>query len=160
MHAVDATSDSVAPRHAEKSRCRPLAAAALLVLACGDPRVGGPLPVASPAPSTFSAIEQNILIPRCATSGCHSGNPPSATPLSLDPDVALLGMVGQPAQQLSTMSQIEPRQPDASYLLLKLRGTAGTAGGVATRMPIGDAPLSDDEIAGIEAWIREGAPND
>ncbi len=126
-----------------------------------EPLVGPPAPPAElGAAATFSSIEQQILVPRCASAACHSGNPPASAPLSLDPDLAWASLVGQPAQQLPSMAQVEPGRPDQSYLLLKMRGIAGSAGGVATPMPVGDQPVSDGDLAAIEAWILNGAPND
>jgi len=58
------------------------------------------------------------------------------------------------------MPLVDPCNPDHSYVILKLRGTAATAGGVATRMPLNAQPLSDDDLAAIESWIAAGAAHD
>jgi len=108
--------------------------------------------------ASLSSIAANILVPRCATSACHGGNPPAYYP-QLDADVAHDAMVGRPSLQAS-MRLVEPGAPEASYLLLKLRGEAGSVGGVPTPMPIGDVLLDPGEIAAVEAWIAAGAPND
>jgi OmcA/MtrC family decaheme c-type cytochrome len=110
--------------------------------------------------TTFSSIVEGVLVPRCATAACHSGSPPVAFP-ALDADVAWGAIVGVPSGQAG-MSVVEPGAPERSYLLYKLRGDAGAAGGsVATPMPIGgDTPLDAADIAAIEAWILNGAPND
>lgn len=108
--------------------------------------------------SSFSSIAQNVLGPRCASTACHGGNPPAYYP-QLDPEVAYDATVGRPSLQAS-MNLVEPGAPEASYLLLKLRGEAGSAGGVPTPMPIGDTLLDPADIAAIEAWISSGAPND
>jgi len=55
---------------------------------------------------------------------------------------------------------VEPFEPANSYLVLKLRGTAGEVGGVASPMPIGEAALDESDIQAIEAWIANGALND
>jgi OmcA/MtrC family decaheme c-type cytochrome len=116
-------------------------------------------PGATPIASTWSSIVQNVIAPRCASAACHGGNPPTAFP-QLDADAARAAMVDVPSQQASGMDMIEPFDPGASYLVLKLRGEAASAGGVATPMPIGDAMLDPSDIAAIEAWIANGAPND
>jgi hypothetical protein len=54
---------------------------------------------------------------------------------------------------------VESGDPDASYVVLKLRGEQATVGGGGSRMPLGE-PLRDDQIATIEAWITGGAPAD
>jgi hypothetical protein len=136
-------------------------AATLLAAGCGSgPRVGPPEPASTGPAGTFSSIEQNILVPRCASAACHSGNPPPSAPLSLDLEVAYANIVSQPSQQLPGMNQVEPGRPDQSYLLLKMRGTAGSVGGVATPMPINDQSLDDADLAAVESWILDGAPND
>ncbi len=108
--------------------------------------------------ASFSSIVQNVIVPRCASAACHGGNPPAFYP-QLDAEVAWDALVGRPSLQAS-MALVEPGAPEASYLLLKLKNEAGSAGGVPTPMPIGDALLDPGEIAAVEAWIAAGAPND
>jgi hypothetical protein len=124
-----------------------------------DREVGALRPGGTTGAKTFTAIAQDALVPRCATSACHGGSVPPAAP-ALDANLAWSAMVGVPSQQASGTNLVEPFAPERSYLVMKLRGTAADAGGLATLMPIGDAALDEDEIAAIEAWIALGAPND
>ena len=48
---------------------------------------------------------------------------------------------------------MEPGNPDDSYLVQKIEGTAAVGG----RMPLGGQPLSADTIAAIRQWITDGA---
>jgi len=98
-------------------------------------------------------------VPRCASAACHGGNPPAAFP-QLDAEAAYQAIVGVPSQQVSGMALVEPYEPEASYLLIKMRGEAASVGGIATPMPIGDAALDPSDLAAVEAWIANGAPND
>lgn len=143
---------------------RPLSlAAALLVAACVeapevgpvDPNGGG---VGTGGAEQLSTLTATIFVPRCATSACHSSNP--AAPGSYEPDRIWNEIVGVPSQQLATMNVVEPFDPENSYLVHKLRGTAGQVGGNASLMPVADLPLTEEEIQAIETWIRNGAPND
>jgi OmcA/MtrC family decaheme c-type cytochrome len=109
--------------------------------------------------ATFSSIAAEILVPRCASAACHGGSPPASFP-TLDAAVAYDAIVGVPSQQASGVSLVEPFAPERSYLLLKLRGEAGGVGGIGTLMPIGDAALDPSQVAAVEAWIANGAPND
>jgi hypothetical protein len=111
--------------------------------------------------TAFSSIEAQILVPRCASAACHSGSPPVAFP-SLEAGAAWQAMVGVPSGQASGMNMVEPGAPERSYLMFKLRNDAAAAGGsVATPMPpAGDTLLDPADIAAIEAWILNGAPND
>ncbi len=149
------------PRQVNVVTIRLLAAApfAALALACSPaPRVGDPVQVAPIQAQHFSAIAQDVLVPRCATASCHAGASPAAWP-PLDAGLAYAELVGMPSTQ-AAMNLVEPFAPESSYLVLKLRGTAASAGGIGTLMPIGNAALDEAEIAAIEAWISNGAPND
>jgi len=133
--------------------------AAFALAAClRAPATGDPQPATSGQAQRFSTIALDLLGPRCATASCHAGDPPQAFP-QLDPDVAYGALVGQPAQQ-ATMNLVEPYAPESSYLVLKLRGTQSSVGGGGDTMPTGGERLDDADIAAIEAWIANGAPND
>jgi hypothetical protein len=109
---------------------------------------------------TFSGIAATVLVPRCATSACHTGSPPAnAVPVSLDADVAWVEMVGVPAIGAPGIAVVEPGEPQASYLVHKLRGTGSQVGGTDQLMPP-DGQLDEAEILAIEGWIANGAPND
>jgi hypothetical protein len=143
------------------TRAIAMALAAALAACAPAPDVGekqpgqvGPVGPAVP----FSTLAQEVIVPRCATASCHSGAYPPADP-PLDADLAYGALVGVPSYQ-APMNLVEPFDPANSYLILKLRGTAGEAGGVASPMPIGDAVLEESDIQAIEAWIANGAPND
>lgn len=133
-------------------------AAALAVCACAPaPEVGAPSPRGPLPDGHFSAIVEQVIVPRCATAACHAGDPPAFFP-QLDGDVAWARLLE--ASQQAGMNMVEPYDPENSYLVLKLRNVAGDVGGVATPMPIGDAALTEEEIQVIEGWILDGAQND
>lgn len=140
-----------------------LLAAALALAACAPaPGVGERKPAQSgPTGPTrsFASLAQDVIAPRCATASCHAGEYAPAYP-PLDPDRAYAALVEAPSFQAASMSLVQPFEPESSYLVLKLRGTAGDVGGVASPMPIGDAALDEADIQAIEAWIANGAPND
>ncbi len=79
--------------------------------------------------------------------------------MSLETGQGYAEMVGISATQ-TTGKRVIPGDPANSYLIQKLRGTAQSVGGVATRMPLNAPPLDPATIAAIEAWIARGAPND
>ncbi|HET8539113.1 MAG TPA: OmcA/MtrC family decaheme c-type cytochrome [Anaeromyxobacter sp.] len=113
----------------------------------------------SPVSASFTSIVQNIIVPRCASAACHGGNPPAAFP-QLDADAAYAAIVNVPSQQASGLDLVEPFEPANSYFLVKIRGEGASVGGIATPMPTGDAALDAGEIAAVEGWIANGAPND
>jgi mono/diheme cytochrome c family protein len=134
----------------------PLALAlAAIMPACAPPEVGPAVPGGGQVPieASFSSISAVVFTPKCAT--CH----PSQSPPDLSSTAAYAALVNAPASQTSDMLLVAPRDPDQSYLMLKLLGTHGTVGTGGT-MPPGGAPLPDEELAAIAAWILNGAPND
>jgi hypothetical protein len=62
--------------------------------------------------------------------------------------------------QAPGLALVEPGDPQASYLVQKLRGTAASVGGFGNVMPPSDEPFTEEQILAIEAWIARGAPND
>ncbi|MDX1481030.1 MAG: CHRD domain-containing protein [Woeseiaceae bacterium] len=104
--------------------------------------------------ATFSEIQETIFTPTCATSGCHSGsNPPDG--LDLTAGAAYANIVNVASVQMPSLLRIAPGNPDDSYLVRKVQGT----GIVASRMPLGQPPLSQAQINLIRAWVEDGAPD-
>jgi hypothetical protein len=129
----------------------------LALCACAPaPDVGAVRPDSDLPPGNWAAIEAEIIVPRCATAACHEGEMPAAFP-RLDAGAgreALLEL-----SQQAPLPLVTPGDPDASYLVHKLRDPSGV-GGSGAPMPIGDVLLDEAEIQAIEGWIRNGAPND
>ncbi len=120
--------------------------------------VHGLAPPAGGVGATFSSIVQGVFVPRCATAACHSGDPSVASP-RLDAEAAHAALVDVQSGQ-SSLKLVAPGAPEQSYLLYKLRGDAGSVGGTpATPMPP-DGLLDAADLAAIDAWIANGAPND
>jgi hypothetical protein len=139
------------------------AASALLALAAlpacvPEPAVGGLAPDSGVAAGRFSELMENVLVPRCASDACHGGVP-AREPPGLAPEIAYGELVGAMSFQ-APIAQVTPFDPANSYLVLKIRGTHGFAGGGGSPMPIGDVGLDERDIQAIEAWIANGAPND
>jgi hypothetical protein len=122
-------------------------AAALAVAGCAG---------ADDRPSDWDYIHAAIIVPSCATAGCH-GNPLALAGLDFSGRdgtwTFLTGRVcgapdlpGEPRGNL-----VLPGQPERSTLMHRLRGQA-----VDVMPPSG--PLPAEEIALIERWILEGAP--
>ena len=140
--------------------CAPAIAALLLLLlaACGTVKSPTePLDTPGGAAFTFSQIQAQIFTPVCAKSGCHAGATGGQQGLILDAGVSYGLLVGHPASENSTLNRVEPGAPERSYIILKLRGDPGITG---ARMPQDGPPyLTREQIDGIAAWIRAGAPN-
>jgi len=98
----------------------------------------------------FDSIQINLLTPLCTN--CHVG---ATAPLGLRLDGAnsYALLVGRPSVQEPASLRVDPGDPDASYLIRKLEGTASTGG----QMPLGAPPLPQSDIDVIRQWITNGA---
>lgn len=108
---------------------------------------------ATPLTAEFGSIQQNVFTPNCAISGCHIG---AAAPegLKLDQMNSFALLVSVPSTELPGLLRVNPNNPDLSYLVRKLEGTA-TVGG---RMPLTGPPfLPQETVDVIRQWITNGA---
>lgn len=113
----------------------------------------------APEAPDFAAEIQPIFESACL---CHfmpaTGDAMTAPYLTLNAGVGLGELVDVDSVQLPSMKRVAPADVDNSYLVHKLRGTHADVGGpmdTNTMPPL--APLSEDEILTIEAWIAAGA---
>ena len=104
-----------------------------------------------PQTVTLATLNAEIFMPKCATSGCHSG-PQAAGGMSLDADAIADEIIGIVSQGYG-ISRVAPGDPDNSLIVKKVRADADAGG----QMPRGAAPLADEEIAKIVEWIEAGA---
>lgn len=100
--------------------------------------------------ANFASIQDNIFTPICTA--CHTGaSAPQGLRLDAANSYALL--VGVASAEVPGTQRVAPGNPNASYLIQKLEGTA-TIGG---RMPLNGAPLPQADIDMIRQWITDGA---
>ena len=115
---------------------------------------GTGLPAAGPLSPNFSAIQANVFTPNCATTGCHFGaGAPQGLRLDAASSYALL--VGISAMQSSAL-RVAPGDPNNSYLVQKLEGSASTG----QQMPLNAPALPQSTINIIRQWISDGAIDD
>ncbi len=128
--------------------------AAGLLAACtgGD---GSGLPPAGPLAPNFSSIQANVFTPTCATTGCHFGaGAPQGLRLDSASSYALL--VGVASTEESSILRVAPGNPNNSYLIQKLEGSASTG----QQMPLNSPALPQSTINDIRQWISDGAIDD
>jgi hypothetical protein len=128
-----------------------LLSVAFAIGACGIMGSGGieprpnmtPAPTTTPGgPATISFREDISPLLRRGCAMCHGGQ------VGLYVDSYDTLMAGS-----SRGKVIVPGDPEESVLLQRLRGE------VQPRMPLNRPSMSEEEIAVIETWILEGAPN-
>jgi hypothetical protein len=92
-----------------------------------------------------------VFTPICTR--CHTG---AGAPrgLRLDADVSYGLLVGIPSGEAAGTLRVARGNPNASYIIQKLEGTAA----VGARMPLGGPYLSQATIDVIKQWITNGAP--
>ncbi len=125
------------------------------------PPAGSPPPPSSPPPPptagfgpNFSEIQASVFSPDCATSGCHAGGN-AAAGLNLEEANSYTMLVGIQSSQDAALQRVEAGNPDNSYLVQKLEGTASSGQQMAP-----GAPLPQSEIDVIRQWITDGALDD
>ena len=139
-----------------------IVAALALFTGCDEKlsKIAGPSPNLEP---TFSSIQANVFeapdqAGRVACTGCHTstGSTPSGG-LNLNHDVAYAQIVNAATRAPLGKTRVIPGDPDNSYLIQKLEGSAGISG---KRMPNNGPPyLTDGQVLVIRRWIAIGAPN-
>lgn len=126
----------------------PLSCSALVACGSGDGFEGG-LGIRSLEP-TFDSIQANVFEPLCEH--CHAGaNAPQG--LRLDAANSYASLVGVPSSEVSSLLRVAPGNPNLSYLIQKLEGTAS----VGERMPAGLPAVPQQVIDVIRQWISNGA---
>lgn len=124
----------------------------------GDGTAGGDFStqfMVSSAQATLQSIQDDVFTPIC--SACHTGPQSNALPGGMDLTSAaasFANIVGIASEQVPTLNRVEPGDPDNSYLIQKLEGTAA----VGAQMPFAQPPLDATTIASIRQWIADGAP--
>ncbi len=124
----------------------------------GDGSAGGDFEatfgIVTPAPQTLDDIQASTFTPIC--SGCHSGPTSTILPSGMDlsdADASFASLVGVASLEVPAVVRAAAGDPDNSYLIQKLEGTAA----VGQRMPLGGPFLPQIDIDGIRQWITDGA---
>jgi hypothetical protein len=90
-----------------------------------------------------------IFKANCSVAGCHRGTYPKKK-LNLEADKFLKSVLDVKSQEIDTLKRVNTKNPEKSYLLMKVKGEKGIKG---SRMPDEAPPLKKEEIKAIEDWI-------
>jgi hypothetical protein len=105
---------------------------------------------------TLDEIQAAVFTPSCATAGCHTGPTGNTLPNGMDltdADASFASLVGVLSLEDANFMRVEANDPDNSYLIQKLEGSASTG----AQMPFGATPLDQATIDNIRTWITNGA---
>lgn len=104
----------------------------------------------APLSAEFKSIQDNVFTPVCTV--CHAG---ASAPVGLKLDAAnsYNMLVGVDSVQAPGSLRIDPGNPDASYIIAKIEGTAAVGG----QMPLGGPVLPQATIDVFRLWISNGA---
>ena len=110
------------------------------------------------APVTLSQLQAQIFGPTCSVGGCHTGPTSDVLPSGMNLTSAansFAALVNVTSLQQGGLNRVTPGDPDNSYLIQKLEGTAATG----VRMPFGGPFLDQATINMVRQWISDGALN-
>jgi len=106
----------------------------------------------APLLPTLTSIQNTIFTPVCSV--CHvDGGIAGFTGLWLDEASTVATLIDIASFEVPTLLRVGPGDPDDSYLIQKLEGTAA----VGEQMPQGGPFLSQQTIDTIRQWISDGA---
>ena len=117
-----------------------------------QPIDAGP-PDAGSGPS-FARIYEDIIEPNCS---CHVFGAPNGLAMPNEA-TARANLIDQPSAACTNRDRVEPGDSTLSAIMLKLGANHVAAGCGGSRMPLGGAPLSAQELQLIADWIDAGAP--
>jgi hypothetical protein len=101
----------------------------------------------------FQSIQDNVFTPICTKCHIGAGAPQG---LQLDATHSYAMLVGVASAEQPGVLRVAQGDPDSSYIIRKLQGTAGISG---VQMPADGPPyLPQSTIDVIRQWITNGAP--
>jgi hypothetical protein len=106
--------------------------------------------------ASFQSIQDNVFTPICSV--CHAG---AGAPegMQLSAGVSYDMIVNVASQEQPELDRIKPGDPDDSYLLQKIEGTAATGAQMPDGCPVTQPCLDQATIDAIRQWVSDGAPN-
>ena len=131
------------------------------VAACGSDSTSGTNLKDCNYANTYDAIQATIFEAKgCTASSCHGEAKLGG--LDLRAGASFDALVRQASTIAPSMERVMPGDQDLSLLFHKLAaGTEGTdLGALGQAMPVGQEPLSEDQLDAMRIWIRAGAPSD
>jgi hypothetical protein len=101
---------------------------------------------------TLDQIQAVVFTPNCATVGCHTGVGAAGGMNLSDADTSYAELVGVASTANAAIMRVLAGDPDNSYLIQKLEGTA-----LPIMPPPPRQPIPAGDILEIRNWISNGA---
>ena len=133
------------------------AGVALIAVACTDFEAPDPvvLPDVIVENPSFERDIQPIFTARCATASCHN-LATQQVGLNLQEGYAYDEIVGEDSPSSHELASVQPFDADNSWLVRRIQADPARRF-FLERMPLGRAPLTDNQIATIINWVNAGA---
>jgi hypothetical protein len=114
------------------------------------------------AGSSFALLQEQVLTPNCASSGCHDAVTRTGG-LDLSPAAAYRSLISVQAQNENArrdgLLRVKPGDPYRSFLYIKLdSANLHPSDGYGAVMPLGSRPIPSGQLEFIRLWIAAGAP--
>jgi hypothetical protein len=123
---------------------------------CGTAAGGAPA-----QPATYDTFQQIVLATSCDSSDCHGEH--ADLVLRGTPDEVYDHLINTVSEECGGLKVVEPFDPDASALVRLLKGACGSLPQMPKECDCDPVPyinncIPPDYVAGVEEWIRAGAP--
>ncbi len=138
------------------------------LMSCNNFKIADEMPGTTPlvptGNSSFALLQERILTPNCATSGCHA-TANSGGGLDLSPAVAYRNLVNANPSNANALKdkllRVKPSDLNKSFLYIKLDSlNLHKSDGYGDLMPLGSRTLTRGQLEFIRQWIVAGAPLD
>jgi hypothetical protein len=126
------------------------------------PTLGNTAPPA--AGGSFAALQEKLLTPNCASSGCHDAGT-KVGGLDLSPANAYRSLMGvEPTNENARkdkLLRVKAGDPYKSFLYIKLdSANLHASDGYGSVMPLGSRPVTAGQLEFVKQWIAAGASKD
>jgi hypothetical protein len=112
------------------------------------------IPEIQPMLAGANGIQASVFQTSCTASACHDASSPQEQLELTSAAVSEANLVDVDSNQVDKL-RVAPGDPDASYLMDKLRGE--NLAPATAQMPNVGIPLCDAKIQAVEDWIAAGA---
>ncbi|HUF09446.1 MAG TPA: DUF5777 family beta-barrel protein [Rhodothermales bacterium] len=108
-----------------------------------------PFPLAAQDGAELEQQVAEIFERSCTQSGCHAGPNPQMM-MTLTSEGFFSSTVGKPSIEMPSLNRVQPGDPEASYLVKKIRGDDDIIG---LQMPFSGDKLNPEEVDAIIRWV-------